>query len=95
MNSIWDKLKDHCVTAFRVAQIYLFWISIHYIAAQLYVYMCVPQTIIGFLSSPFLAVTPQCQGMRWIVYMGGDVIQNMWITLGAFLCLSVFKKPIG
>ncbi len=90
---IWNKVKDQVVTVFRIVQLYLFWISIHYIAAQLYVYMCVPQTIMGFLASPFLAVTPQCQGMRWVVYMGGDVIQNMWITFGAFLCLYMFKKP--
>jgi hypothetical protein len=94
MNCIWNDVKDYFVTAFRVAQIYIFWISIHYIAAQLSAQICVPQTILGFLYSPFLAVTPQCQGMRWIIYMGGDVIQNMWITLGAFLCLYVFKKPI-
>jgi hypothetical protein len=95
MNCLWNNVKEQFLNAFRIAQIYLFWISIHYIAAQLYIYMCVPQTIVGFIYSPFLAVTPQCQGLRWIVYMGGDVIQTMWITLGAFLCLSVFKKPIG
>ena len=93
MNCVWNKVKDQVVAVFRVVQIYLFWISIHYIAAQLYIHMCVPQTMVGFLSSPFLAVTPHCQGMRWVVYMGGDVIQTMWITLGAFLCLSMFKKP--
>jgi hypothetical protein len=93
MNAIWHKVKDHFVTVFNIVFMYLFWISVHYIAAQLYVYMCVPLTITGFLSSPFLAVAPQCQGMRWIMYAGGDVIQTMWISLGMFLCLYLFKKP--
>ncbi len=90
---VWNTVKDCFVNIFRIVQIYLFWISIHYIAAQLYVHMCAPLTITGFLASPFMAVTPQCQGLRWVVYMGGDVIQTMWITLGTYLCLSVFKKP--
>ncbi len=89
----WHELKRVSVNVFRIVYMYLFWISIHYAAAQFYVQMCVPQTIIGFLSSPFLAITPQCQGMRWIVYIGGDVIQNMWVALGTFLCIYMFKRP--
>jgi len=90
---IWNSIKSHFTTVFRIAQIYIFWISIHYIAAQLYVNMCAPLTVVGFLASPFMAVTPQCQGLRWVVYMGGDVIQNMWVALGTFLCMYMFKRP--
>ena len=70
----------------NVSGIYLVWIFLHFAASQLYVRLCVPNTIIGFLMSPFMTATPHCQGLRWIVYNAANMINNMWIVFGAWIC---------
>jgi hypothetical protein len=65
--------------------IYVMWISLHYAAAHLYTTYCVPGTILGFLLSPFTAVLPHCEGLRWLIYYGGNSIIAMWIVLGFWL----------
>jgi hypothetical protein len=70
----------------KVSGIYIVWIFLHYIASHLYVKLCVPNTIIGFLMSPFMTATPHCQGLRWIVYNASNMINNMWLILGSWIC---------
>lgn len=70
----------------KISGIYLLWIILHYIAAHLYVKLCVPNTVIGFLISPFMIATPHCQGLRWIVYNAANIINNMWILIGSWIC---------
>ena len=69
--------------------IYLLWIVLHYFASHLYIKFCVPQTIFGFFISPFLTATPHCQGLRWVVYNGGNVINNMWVIIGTWICSNI------
>lgn len=78
----------------KVSGIYLLWICLHYFSAHLYVKFCVPDTIIGFLMSPFMISTPHCQGLRWIVYNAAGIINNMWILLGAWIysMIWIFNK---
>jgi hypothetical protein len=63
----------------------LLWIFLHYFSAQLYVKFCVPNTVYGFIMSPFMISTPHCQGLRWIVYNAANIINNMWILIGAWI----------
>jgi hypothetical protein len=70
---------------FKVSGIYFLWISLHYFSAHLYVKFFVPSTIIGFIMSPFMIMTPHCQGLRWIVYNAANIINNMWILIGAWV----------
>ena len=70
---------------FKVSGIYLLWISLHYFSAHLYIKYCVPNTIIGFMMSPFMIMTPHCQGLRWIVYNAANIINHMWILIGAWI----------
>jgi hypothetical protein len=70
---------------FKVSGIYLLWISLHYFSAHLYIKFCVPNTIIGFIMSPFMIMTPHCQGLRWIVYNAANIINHMWILIGAWI----------
>ena len=70
---------------FKVSGIYLLWISLHYFSAHLYIKFCVPNTIIGFMMSPFMIMTPHCQGLRWIVYNAANIINHMWIVIGAWI----------
>lgn len=69
----------------KASGIYLLWICLHYFSAHLYIKFCVPDTIIGFLMSPFMIATPHCQGLRWIVYNAAGIINNMWILIGAWI----------
>lgn len=70
---------------FKVSGIYLLWIFLHYFSAHLYIKFCVPNTIIGFFMSPLMIMTPHCQGLRWIVYNAANIINNMWILVGAWI----------
>lgn len=72
------------IILFKVSGIYLAWICLHYGSSHLYVKLCVPNTIIGFMMSPFMIATPHCQGLRWIVYNAANVINNMWLLIGAW-----------
>lgn len=74
----------------NISGIYIAWIFLHYISSHLYVRLCVPRTIVGFLLSPFMTVTPHCQGLRWIIVNGANMINNMWIILGTWLMTNVF-----
>jgi len=77
----------------NVSGIYILWIFLHYLASHLYVKLCVPNTVIGFFMSPFMTATPHCQGLRWIVYNAASMINNMWITLGAWICSLLLIIP--
>ena len=70
---------------FKISGIYLLWICLHYFSAHLYIKFCVPNTIIGFIMSPFMIATPHCQGLRWIVYNAANIINHMWILIGAWV----------
>ena len=73
----------------RISGIYILWILLHYVASHLYVKLCVPSTIVGFIMSPFMTATPHCQGLRWIVYNAASMINNMWIILGTWICSAI------
>jgi hypothetical protein len=81
---------------FKLTKIYILWIVLHFISSHLYVKLCVQNTITGFLISPFMAVTPQCQALRWVIYNGGNSINAMWIIIGswALLHLIPIRAPI-
>lgn len=76
---------------FNAASIYLLWIFLHYTASHLYVKLCVPENVTGFLLSPFMTATPHCQGLRWIIYNAAGVINNMWVLLGSWLCSTILN----
>jgi hypothetical protein len=73
----------------KASGVYLLWIFLHFTASHLYVKLCVPKTVFGFIMSPFMTATPHCQGLRWIVYNAANIINNMWIILGTWLCSTI------
>ena len=80
----------------KISGIYLLWICLHYGASHMYIKLCVPRTIFGFIMSPFMVSTPHCQGLRWIVYNAATIINNMWLALGAWIyTLLWFSKENG
>ncbi len=82
----------------NISGIYLLWILLHYVASHLYIKFCVPCSLFGFIMSPFMTATPHCQGLRWIVYNAANMINNMWIIFGAWICSTLLiinkDKPL-
>jgi hypothetical protein len=70
---------------FKISGVYILWIGLHYFSAHLYVKFCVPNSVVGFIMSPFMITTPHCQGLRWIVYNAANIINHMWIVIGAWI----------
>ena len=92
LDRLYNFLIDCClfilrstIFLFKISGIYLLWIFLHYFSAHLYIKFCVPNTIYGFIMSPFMISTPHCQGLRWIVYNAANIINNMWILIGAWI----------
>ena len=77
---------------FTSVKIYLAWVTIHYLAAQLYIYACVPATLYGFLFSPMQAVAPQCNMLRWAITYGGSEMNALGVA-GASLILQGVLTP--
>tara|TARA_Y100000816_G_C26077262_1_gene567239 strand:- start:1123 stop:1488 length:366 start_codon:yes stop_codon:yes gene_type:complete len=74
-----------------VGSLYLIWITVHFFSSNLYVYYCTPFTLIGFIQSPFMVLSPHCIALRWLSYKGSEQIASMWSIIGVYL-LSVAKE---
>ena len=68
-------------------EVYLFasCVILHYISPYVYIELCVPDTIQGFLMSPFMVMTPHCQIIRWCGYYSGCILNNLWLLLAAWM----------
>jgi len=66
--------------------IYFLWTMLHFFAAHLYIKFCVPFSFIGLVLSPFMTATPHCQGLRWVIINGANMINNMWLIVGSWVC---------
>ena len=92
----WSKIAIRMINAVsKIFGVYFAWIGLHYSASHLYVKLCVPDTLFGFLMSPFMTATPHCQGLRWLVTNGASMINNMWIVLGGWLCSTIFSTNVS
>ena len=87
-----DFMLNYYETIKNLYGIYIIWILLYYISSHLHVYLCTPNTYIGFILMPFVAPAPHCQALRWVIYNGGNSIVNMWLLLGSWLL--VYIKPI-
>ena len=67
---------------FNIGGVFILWILLHYIAANLYAKFCAELSAIGFIKSIFIAMSPHCIAMRWVIYNGGSTIHTMWISIG-------------
>ena len=77
---------------YGASSLYLFWIMLHYFSTQMYVYYCAPRGFYGFFISPFLVAAPHCRAIRWIIHNGGNMVDNMWIILGTWLCSKIITS---
>lgn len=87
-------LKPYIISCYNASGLYLFWIFLHYLSANMYTYYCVPTSFQGFIMSPFLVSAPHCRAIRWVVHNGGNTIDSMWTMLATWLC-SLLITNIG
>ena len=86
-----DIIKDW---VFNVGGIFMLWIILHYMAANLYARYCAEYSILGLIKSIFIAEAPHCIAMRWMIYHGGSSIHTMWVSIGVWFTGKLFSKFI-
>jgi hypothetical protein len=67
------------------AFIYVFWIIVHNVSANLYVYFCAQSSMWGIISSIFTTQSPHCTALRIGMETGVGIINSMWGTLGVWI----------
>ncbi len=75
-----------------ISKIYLFWIVVHFVSANLYAYYCAHMSFYGFLTSAFMTATPHCIGLNWMTNWTHNTIRNMWLTLGTWLVTKIMEN---
>ena len=80
---------------FNIAVIIIIWITLHYAAANIYPKLCAELTPIGFIKSIFVATSPHCIALRWIIYNGGSSINMMWASLGIWITGNLFGNLLN
>jgi hypothetical protein len=75
---------------FQYGFIYLAWIILHFFVANWYPLYCAEFTWTGFLKTPFIAETPHCVAMRWVIHNAGLHIHGMWIVVAMWIMQRIF-----
>ena len=79
-------------SVWSVSRLYLFWISVHYSSSNLYTHLCTPNSIWGFIQSPFMVISPQCYTIDWVRQKSRDIILNMWSIIGMWGASQLMTK---
>ena len=72
-----------------IGKIYLLWVFVHFVSANLYAYHCTNLSFYGLLTTPFLVVAPHCTALNWTINWTHGAIKNMWLTLGSWLVAKI------
>jgi len=89
LSLFYDSIQGNIPAVFLV---YFSVVFIHFIASNIYPSMCCSWTMWGFIMSPFMAVTPHCEGLRWVIHYTGEQIRNTWVWLGGYLVYYFSSK---
>jgi len=79
------KLKEYLMPVYSIFCICIVWIVLFYVASHVHMRFCTPTGVVGFLMTPFVVMSPHCQGLRWLIYNGGNSIVAMWFILSAWI----------
>ena len=74
---------------FKIVIGYALCIAAHFGAAHFYARYCTEPSIIGFVTSPFMTMSPQCQAGRWIIYNAAYSINIMWVLTAKWLIFKI------
>jgi len=81
------KIKDMANFVFQITYIWIFWIIVHWVTAQLYQHFCAHRSFVGFFTMVFLTPAPHCKALWWTMGVSRDNIIQMWVVLGTW-CMS-------
>jgi len=84
--------KELLMTAYEVTGVFVLWICLHYVAANLYPSYCAETSLSGFIKSIFVAQAPHCIAMRWVIYNGGIAINSMWISIAIWISSKLLRN---
>lgn len=70
------------IQLFHMIKFYVFWMFLHYVTTHVYSYMCTPMSVLGFFTSPLLAISPVCRSIDWMRTISIYTIENMWYLFG-------------
>lgn len=95
-----EKMKEHTFIYIgyvkraipNIVFVYLGVIIIHWISSHLYPRLCCGYTFWGLIMSPFMIVTPHCEGLRWVIQFTGEKIRNAWFWLAGYLVSYIGMK---
>jgi hypothetical protein len=82
---MFEKLKEIIKNILEIVGIYILWIILHFVCSNLYPQFCAEVSLIGFIKSIFVVETPHCIAMRWIIYNCGNIIHDMWTSIGIWI----------
>ena len=68
---------------------YVLCIAAHFGAAHFYARYCTEPSFLGFVTSPFMTMSPQCQAGRWIIYNAAYSINIMWVLTAKWMIFKI------
>jgi hypothetical protein len=83
---VFNAAKPYLQFINSVAGVYILWVFLHFVSANLYVYYCAHKSFFGALMSPLLASSPHCRALRWVLNSSAQSIDAMWLVLSAWVC---------
>jgi len=87
--------KPYVRFVLNVSGIYIMWIFVHLISANLYVFYCAQPSLYGAIMSPIMASAPHCKGLRWAINNGANAIDVMWLTFATWICSKIVLFASG
>ena len=67
------------------------WFVIHWIIPRIYIPLCVPNGVYGFIQSMFLTTSPHCVALRYMMNVASFNINYAWISLGTVVLTFLFN----
>ena len=81
-----SKIVCECLKIFII---YLIWVTIHIVSANLYVYFCAHLSFVGFMLSPFQAILPHCKALGWLLQESILSIDKLMIAFGIWVAAKI------
>jgi hypothetical protein len=91
---LYYRILDTAIFVFSACSTYLFWVLLHFIAAQIYLRHCVGSSWVDLLYSVIFVSSPYCQGLSWIIYHGSQQISAMWFVFGTYISNKLLTQYI-
>ena len=92
--SFLSTMKSIFKVSYELVGVYVFWVILHNVAANLYPTYCANFSFMGMLMSVIQTPTPQCIGLRWVITNGSNMINQMWSVFGTWLLAKLIQSNL-